>query len=225
MPVKKAWTLRQKITGVLLRQARQDAGKSLKQSGQALGLSSSAVAAMEHGRRPVSLPELEILAYYFGVPLEQLLNGHGTAPAKPVEELPTSELLALRQRIVGALLRRARLERELSWADLAKSAGLRPNRLSQYELGEMPIPLPHLEALAEALRVPLDYFLDEGVGPIGSHRQQERECRQFTQLPPEVRAFVVDPNHLAYLRLAMFLSDMPADTLRNIAASLLDITL
>ena len=64
MPQQEALILKQKITGVLLRQARQDAGKSLKECGQVLGLSSGAISAIERGKRAISLPELEMLAYY-----------------------------------------------------------------------------------------------------------------------------------------------------------------
>jgi transcriptional regulator with XRE-family HTH domain len=225
MPQNEMWTIRQKITGVLLRQARVDSGKTLKECGRALGLSSSALSAIEHGRRPISLPELEMLAYYLDIPVEQLLNG-STEPARvPVEELPSEELLALRHRIIGTMLRKARLELDLGQAELAKRIGISKRRLSQYELGERPIPLVELEAMAETLDIPVSDFLDEGVGPVGEQQRLERDYQQFVKLPPDVRAFVLEPTNLGYLELALSLSATPADGLRNIAASLLEITL
>jgi transcriptional regulator with XRE-family HTH domain len=225
MPQNEAWTLRQKITGVLLRQARTDAGKTLKECGRVLDLSSSALSAIEHGRRPISLPELEMLAYYLSVPLDQLLNG-GAAPARaPVEALQSAELLALRHRIIGGILRQARLETDLTQAELAKRIGVSKMRLSQYELAEKPIPLVELEAIAETLDVPLSDFLDEGVGPVGEQQRLDREYRQFAELPSDVRAFILEPTNQGYLDLAMSLSAVPAEGLRNIAASLLEITM
>jgi transcriptional regulator with XRE-family HTH domain len=225
MPQNEAWTIRQKITGVLVRQARQDAGKTLKECGQVLGLSSSTLSAVEHGKRSISLPELEVLAYYLEISLDQLLNGSPKPAHTPLEELPGGEILTLRHRIVGALLRKARLNRDLTQADLAKRAGVSKSQLSQYELGEKPIPLVELEAMAEILDIPFNHFLDAGIGPVGEQQQLEREWERFAELPPAVRAFVLEPSNLSYVNLAMSLSAVPAERLRNIAASLLDITL
>jgi transcriptional regulator with XRE-family HTH domain len=224
MPQSEAWTLRHKIIGVLLRQARLEVGKSLKECGQVLGVSSGIVSSIERGKRGISLPELELLAYYLGVPLDHLLNNGTTAVGPPVDELPGEEVLTLRQRIVGTLLRQARLGMDLSQAELARMVELPKGRLSQYEQGEKPIPLAELEALAEALDVPLTYFLDEGIGPVGEQQQRDKEWQQFVELPPDVRAFVLQPVNLNYLRLAMRLSKVQAGELRDIAASLLDIT-
>lgn len=225
MPENKAWILRQKILGVLVRQARTGAGKSLKECGLVLGLTSGAISAIEYGRRAISLPELEILAYYLRVPLEFFLDGAAETASVPVEELPSEELLALRQRIVGAALRQARLDLDLSQTELAKSIGVSKRKLSQYELGEKPIPLVELEAMTDILQVPMAHFLNEGVGPIGEEQQRQRDWQRFSDLSPEVRSFVLEPANQGYLQLAMSLSNVPADRLRNIAASLLDITL
>ena len=227
-----AGRIRQKIIGVLLRQARLETGKSLKECGQVLGLSSSVVSAIEHGERAISLPELELIAFYLGVPLDHFLDSQAT-PASPTpfrrtqraEELPGAEVLMLRHRIIGARLRQARLDLDLSQAELAGQVGLPKGRLSGYELGEKPIPLAELEQMAKVLEVPLAHFLDEGVGPVGERQRREREWRQFAELPPAVRAFVLQPVNLGYLQLAMHLSEVPASRLREIAASLLDITL
>ena len=83
---------------------------------------------------------------------------------------------------------------------------------------------PDLAAIAEVLELPLSYFLDEGVGPVGERQQREKEWRLFVDLDAEVRAFVLEPANRSYLQLAMSLSDIPADGLRNIAANLLEIT-
>jgi transcriptional regulator with XRE-family HTH domain len=225
MPQPDAWTLRQKITGVLLRQARLAAGKSLKECGEIVGFSSSALSAIERGKRSISLPELELLAYYLGVSLNELLNDQKPSSSPPAETLPRAELLMLRHRIIGALLRQARFEQDLTQAELAKKVGVSKRRLSQYELGQKPVPIVELEVLAETLGMPLTHFLDEGIGPIGEQQQREKEWQQFVTLPPEVRTFVLQPTNLSYVQLAMQLSAVPADGLRNIAASLLDITL
>jgi transcriptional regulator with XRE-family HTH domain len=225
MPQQAAWTIRQKITGVLLRQARLDAGKTLKDCGEILGLSPSTVSSIEYGERGISLPELEILAFYLEIPIDQLLNGSAAPTDEPIDEIPNEELMVLRHRIIGALLRQARMSQDLTQAELAKAIGVSAARMSQYELGEKPVPLVELEALASQLDVPLSHFLDEGVGPVGKRQQLERDWQRFSNLPPDVRRFVLESTSLRYLELAMALSAVPADKLRNIAASLLEITL
>jgi transcriptional regulator with XRE-family HTH domain len=226
MPHAEAWALRQKITGVLVRQVRQEAGKSLEQCANVLGLSSSEMSEIEFGERAISLPELELLSFYFGVPLERLLDDNGPAENDgALGDATAQALLALRHRIIGVLLRKARLAQELAPGELGKHIDVSKSTILKYELGQTAIPLVHLEMLADALRVPLDYFLDDGIGPVGKHQRYERESRQFAELPAEVRKFILEPSHLAYLQLAMSLSGMPAEKLRNIAASLLDITL
>lgn len=225
MPQSEAWSIRQKIIGVLLRQARQDAGKSLKECGQVLSVSSSTISAIEHGKRHVSLPELEMLAYYLQVPLDYLLDPEAAPDSPEPQEVPGAETLLLRQRIIGTLLRQARLKLDLNQAKLAKQVGLSQRHLSQYEQGTSPIPVVELEALSQALGVPLSYFLDQEVGRIGEQQRREREWRQFAELPADVRAFVLKPVNINYIEMAMRLSDVSVDGLRNIAASLLEITL
>ncbi len=220
-----AWILWRKIIGASLRQARQEGGKTLQECAQVVGLSSGKLSAIERGKGSISLPEIELLAYYLDVPVESLLEEEREAQQEAAEDLPVEELMALRHRIIGALLRQARLEANLTQAELAKRAGVSKSRLSKYELGEQPIPIVELLALAEVLDISWTRFLDEGVGPVGEQQQLKKAWRQFLRLPPEVRAFVADPANVGYLQLAMSLSDVPADGLRNIAASLLDITL
>ena len=225
MAREEAWTIRQKTLGALLREARKDAGKTLKDCGSALGLSSGAISAIEHGRRAISLPELEILAFYLKAPLDRLLFDSADSTRALDEELPSAAMLTLRHRIIGALLRKARAGKNLSEAELAKTVGISGKQYAQYELGEKPIPLVELEALAGILELPMSYFLDEGVGPLGKQQRRDREWQQFAALPDPLRAFVAEPTNLAYLQLAMSLSVVPAEGLRDIAGSLLDITL
>jgi transcriptional regulator with XRE-family HTH domain len=224
MPPSEAQAIQRKIRGVLLRQARTDAGKTLKECGEILGLSSSTVSAVEYGRRSFSLPELELLAYYLEVPLEHLLNDKVEAVNSSPKKIPGTENLALRHRIIGALLRQARQDQDLNQAELAKKIGITSGLLSRYELGQTPVPLEELEALSQALNLPLSHFLDEGIGSVGNQQRLEREWRQFLELPHEIRDFVLDSVNQNHIRLAMHLSDTPAEQLRNIAASLLEIT-
>jgi len=220
-----ARTMRSKIVGVLVKDARQVRGLSLEACAAAAGCTPEALADFESGQSSPSLPELEMLAYVLDVPLsyfwgDQVLSAR---PAPTRATLPAAEIAALRQRIVGALLRQTRQAARLELAQVAQGAGLAPERLNAYELGQYPIPLPELEALAAQLGVPIEHFI-EAQGPVGEWDSTQRAFERFSQLPPELREFVSRPINASYLRLAQRLSQLPAGELRGIAASLLEIT-
>jgi len=140
------------------------------------------------------------------------------------EPLPLQEVLNLRHRIVGALLRQARLEADVSQKEAAKMLGCSTKRLSAYEYGERPIPLAELELLAHHLHLSLEYFLDNQGGPVGEWNRQEEAWHHFRKLPEEIQGFVIQPINVKYLEVAMKLAQMPAGGLRAIAEGLLDIT-
>ena len=126
--------------------------------------------------------------------------------------------------IVGALLRQARLEADLSQKELAEVLGCSAGRLSSYEYGKQPIPLAELELLAQHLDLPLEHFLDDQEGPVGEWHRRQETIRYFYELPEEVQEFVSRPINAKYLEVAMKLAEMPAGGLRDIAEGLLDIT-
>lgn len=216
--------LRKKILGVKIRHARIRSGLNLKEVGQALGVSGGLVSDIEFGRRDVTLPQLEVMALLFNIPIVYFWS------EDPLEEanrnFPTLEAMALRQRIIGVLLRRARTEAGRSQEDLARLLGVSPGQISDYEFGKREIPLPDLEAIAKYLNVSLDYFLDQGIAPnkLSGHGAILDEIARFSELPKEVRAFLANPANLLYIKIAMRLSDLSAETLRGLAEGLLEVT-
>ena len=97
-------------------------------------------------------------------------------------------------------------------------------RISSYEFGRTDIPLLELEKLANYLEVPLSYFLDQGIRPSGDQVAGMDELERLAQLPEDVRKFMLEPGNLLYVRVAMQFSGLSAETLRNVAEGLLDIT-
>jgi transcriptional regulator with XRE-family HTH domain len=214
---------RRHLLGALLQGARAKLGKSKQDCAQAMGVTVATYSAYEEGRRDATLPELELLAYYLKVPVrlfferpERLLADD---PAVPIEKV-----IALRQRIIGALLRQARQERGKSVKDLAARLGVTTRRVSDYELGRRPAPLSQLQEAADLLGVPMSYFIDEGVGPIGEQELLRSQFDRFSELPDDLRKFVVNQTNISYLRVAQRLSGLTTEQLRNLAASILDIT-
>ena len=216
-------TLRDRIIGVLLRNTRRQSGRTKAECADALGVSTSTLDAYEEGRKPISLPELEVLGYVLNTPISDLLDREAELKTK-ADEPDFEATLGLRHRIVGALIRQARTEANLTQEDLAEILNCAPDRLAEYENGEQGIPVTELEFLARHLDLSLDHFLDGDRGTVGTWHRQEEIDRDFHELPSSVQAFVTKPINIKYLELAMKLSEMPASKLRAIAEGLLEIT-
>lgn len=215
--------IRKKILGVLLRNARVRAGMSIKEAAEAVGFAGNAVSDYEYGRRDISLPQLEAFAYTYGVPITYFWS-ENPIPENGHKDFPIQKAMEIRRRIIGVLLRQARLEAGYTQNELADLLDCPPSRIAGFEFGRADIPLLELEKLAEFLDVPLSYFLDQGITPRGDQIASKQEVEGLAQLPEEVRKFMLKPGNLLYVRVAMQLSALSADTLRRIAEGLLDIT-
>ena len=216
-------TLRTKMLGAMLREARLKANMSLKGVATKIGSTSGAVSSYEHGRKGISLPELELFAYHLDIPLEYFITGSTIYTEQKTEFDPTT-MVSLRQRMVGALLRKHRTEAEMSIRALADAVGLPSKRLSLYERGDRPIPLPELERLVKVLGQPLDDYLDRE-GPVGEWASNTQAFANLLQLPSDLREFLSTPENQSYLRAAKHISELSVEKLRTLAESLLDLTL
>jgi transcriptional regulator with XRE-family HTH domain len=218
-----ALALRRKIMSVLILGARLKAGKTKKDCAAELDISVAAYSACENGRHDLSLPELEVLANFLKTPVSAFFDKPERLVAEE-PELPREQIIELRQRIIGALLRKARVEKGQASPDVAEILGITTQRLTEYEFGVKAVPVAQLQELADVLEVPMSYFIDEGVGVIGEQELIRHQFDRFSELPEDVRRFVTHPTNISYLRVAQRLSDMTTAQLRNIAAAILDIT-
>jgi transcriptional regulator with XRE-family HTH domain len=218
-------TLRTKKLGVLIRDARLAARRSPDECARGMGVTRGMLRAYEEGRRAPSLPEMEALAYYLNLPMEHFWGKATVSDEASQPEMPDlPQLLQLRQRVIGALLRQERIKSDLSIRTLSNETGIAAGRIKAYELGERPIPLPELEALATSLSARVESFFDQN-GPFGKWMRTQRSMKQFMELPEELQAFVSQPVNRPYLDLAVKLSSMSSEKLRSVAEGLLDITL
>jgi transcriptional regulator with XRE-family HTH domain len=221
--VERKLTLRNRIIGVLLRDTRRRAGRTKTECADALGVSPRTIDAYEEGRAPISLPELEVLGYVLGTPVEYFWEDE--PQLKTEEESPNLQAtLELRNRVVGALLRHARLEADMTQQELAGILNCPPGRISDYEHAERPIPVAELELLACHLDLPLEHFLDGQEGSVGAWHRQQAIDRRFHELSGDLQAFIAKPTNARYLEVAIRLSKMPISKLRGIAEGLLEIT-
>jgi transcriptional regulator with XRE-family HTH domain len=224
MDTKTQITIRTKKLGVLIRDARLSARRTVQECAEAIAIRKSIFRAFEEGQRSPSLPELEALVFFLDLPLEHFWSKEIKSTATPAtQRIDLPRLLALRQRKIGALLRQERMNASISIRNLATKTGIAGSRIKAYELGERPIPLPELEILVTTLGGRIESFFDRN-GPIGQWLVSEEAVQHFLEMPADLREFVALPVNRPYLELAMKLSNMSRDKLRSVAENLLDIT-
>lgn len=225
MDTKSQITIRTKKLGVLIRDARLAARRSIQECAEALEIRKSVFRDYEEGIKAPSLPELETLVYYLDLPLDQFWSKQTKSGSTPRHaQLDLSRLVAVRQRKIGALLRQERMKASISIRNLANQTGIANSRIKAFELGERPIPVPELEVLVRTLGGNIESFFDRH-GPIGQWMISEESVQRFLEMPRDLREFVALPVNRPYLELAMKLSNMSRDKLRSVAEDLLDITL
>ena len=218
-------TIREKKLGLLIRDARMAERRSIKECADAIGVKAGVFRAYEEGRRAPSLPELEALVFFLKIPISQFWGNEtvSDAPA-PLTYEDITRLIALRQRMIGALIRQERTNANMSIRNLSAETGMSQPRLKAYELGERTVSVPELESILAAMGSRIEVFFDQN-GPVGEWMTGQLAMQKFMNLPKELQDFVCQPVNRPYLELAMKLSSMPRDKLRSVAEGLLDITL
>ena len=217
--------IRDKITGVLLRMARLRAQKSIDQCAAALSCDPAFLVRAEEGREGLTLPQLESLAHILDVPLNCLLGEQAIPDTPPLPEpVYLEQRMSLRRKIIGVLLRQARQEGGHTLEEIAAELGCEPDELARIELGQDAIALAKLQALTSTLGLSIDEFISEQSAPQPAPETETSPPADLAHLSPELRAFVQQPMNAAYIQIALNLSEMPAETLRQFASGLLEIT-
>lgn len=222
--VEEFYRLRAKMLGVLIRDARMSASRTEEDCAQMMGVDMQTYLAWEYGDATPSMPQLEILAFYLGVPVSHFW-GQNTLQEEYVDRHQTeAEYINLRTRMIALLLRQAREEAGLTVEQLAEEARLPLETVQWYESGETAIPMHELNVLARGVNKTMSYFMETS-GAIGELLQTREEWKHFSELPEDVRAFAANPVNIGFIEIAIMLSKMPTDKLRQVGSSIVDITM
>lgn len=225
MEASQSIAIRNKIIGVLVKRARVKADKSQQECAQFLDCTPSAYRRYEQGKRGFSLPQLESLALLFDVPVASLWDDRYQLPEEiAAEPMPLDQFVLLRRKILAVRLRQVRQAAGLSMREMGKALDCSPYMISKYEQGEREIPLSELELAADRCGQTMAEFLDDEAIPLSPAEQRRRMLERLDELPPDMREFILNPTNSLYLRIAMLVSNLEADQLRQIAEALLDIT-
>ena len=212
---------RAKILADLVREARIHARHETADCAQILGISVAEYEQVETGEHPLSLPDLEALAIYLKVPMGYFW---GSENLNTNEEADYEEYVILRHRVIGVLLKQRRLRTRKSVEELAEALDVDEDTITAYESGDTAIPYLHLEKLSQVLEVSVTHFLDEERGPLARHEAEQRMLKQFSVLAPDLQVFFSKPGNERYFETAYKIGDMDVEKLRDLAASILDIT-
>ena len=177
-----ALTTRAKTLGTLIRDARLASDLSLETCSQAISVSVERFEDYEKGEESPSMPELECLAYALKVPLEYFWETQSLSQNEDRKELQhVGQLIHVRQRMIGALLRQARVEADVSVDRLAEYMEVDPADIEAYELGEKAVPVPQLEVMSAVLSRSIREFHDEH-GPVGQWQTKHQAIKDFDDL-------------------------------------------
>ncbi len=219
-----SYRIRAKMLGVLLRDARVSAARTVEDCARLLRVPSSQVESWEYGEAAPGLPQLELLAYYLNVPISHFWGAETLKATGSNPQAMQPEYIMLRNRMIGALLRQAREQAGVTQQDLADLSGLPVEQINGYEMGEITPPMHELSVLAGGVNKNINYFL-ESSSQIGELLAMREAWKHFSELPEDVRNFAADPLNIGFIHIAIMLSQMPADRLRQVGASILDITM
>jgi hypothetical protein len=125
MDTKTQTTIRTKKLGVLIRDARLSARRSVQDCAEALasGRVCSALMRRANGRRPC--PNWKPWSFYLDLPLDRFWSKEiKSTSTSPIKNIDLSKLLAIRQRKIGALLRQERMNASISIRNLANKTGI-----------------------------------------------------------------------------------------------------
>jgi transcriptional regulator with XRE-family HTH domain len=214
-----------KKMGVLLKSARTQKGESKKTCADILGVSSRMISKYESGEKSPSLPELEVLSYYLDVPLERFWEDVVPEEHDKLESLQNlAGKLEIRNLKIGATMRKYRKESKLSMKEVAEKIGVTTYRLKSYEEGKFPVPVAELNAILRLYDQEIDDLVVDK-GPIADWAHEKKAGAQFNDLPKDLQDFILKPVNRPYLDIAVKLSRMSVDKMRDVAEGLLDITL
>lgn len=217
--------IRTKKLGLLIFDARQASGKSLSECALESGISLNRLKAIETGNESPTLPEVEIFAYLYKLPLEHFW-GQKVLSESEEKNQPSKfqQLISIRNRLIGTNIKNKISERGISENDFAQKVEIPLEDFQAYQTGEIEIPVPILERIAKGLDMRIEDFFDTH-GIIGQWRKELATSQKIKEMPVELLEFVSKPINIPFIELAIRLSELDVNRLRSVAEGLLEITL
>jgi transcriptional regulator with XRE-family HTH domain len=203
---------------------RKSMQMSLHDCARLLGTSTGRYLAFEQGEESLSLPEIEILAYYFGIPLMECLEGQINPSMRfsLLEEDKRTAYIHLREKWIHSRIALETENKGMEVGDLVESLGISEERLEEYKSGKLPIPLDHLQKICMQFDIPLDDFFPElEISELENKQSFKQAVGQWNPEFPQGDS-AGGSNEITYHQLLAALKEIPEADQAQIAKIILD---
>jgi len=138
-----------------IKQIRELDHRSEKDCASALGIPIEQYRQMENGNATLTLPDLELLAFFFKVPVTELLEEQKLDEfgVPVIENQLQNQYRKLRHKLLSVTLLDALDAQNLTLEDLHQQTQIQVDALQSYLDGLKAIPLEHLQSLSESLSI------------------------------------------------------------------------
>ena len=154
-----------------LREIRQQSRRDISECAFLLDVSDERFQNYENGVAKLSLPEIELLSEFFGVPIQSFYQKDAPAVSyySNLNEETKSKYKQLRNKVILAKLQIETEKKGVTLEDLHIKTAIPLEIIQDYVTGNVAISMKHLLRISEALEQPISIFFDHEL------RKQELE--------------------------------------------------
>lgn len=188
-----------------------------------LGISTQEYSNFEQGEGFLSLPEIELLSTYLGISLRNLLSEKIISDSSQINMLQDSlrpHYMTLRHKMISAKMAHESSIKAISLDELKQAIGIPLEKLTAYLQGSTPIPINDLIAIADALSLPLEGFINQ---KDSTQIILETEKNQQDWHPELNQTEVAEDHEKEYQILIDAIKEMPIDEQANMAKFVLSV--
>jgi len=206
-----------------IKKVRTRKQQSIHNCAMILDISKENYLKFESGEKPLSLPEIELIAIYLGIPLENLFDSD---PVKDdsllvLQDEVQPQYRNLRQKMIRARFKVEKAKRGISLEKLHQETGISLETLTFYENGVLPIPIHHLMQISEALSLSMEAFINQEI--TSEKEEPHKKIRpNWQQEYPEDAAEHSGYIGEAHSPLELAISMLPIEDQAAIAKTLLE---
>lgn len=206
-----------------IKQVRTRKQHAIHQCAMILDISKENYLKFESGEKPLSLPEIELIAIYLGIPLQNLFDED---PVKDDSLLVLQDEVQpiyrnLRQKMIRAKLNAEKAKKGISLEELHQTTNIPLQTLTFYENGDLPIPIHHLMQICDVLSLSMEAFINKEITSDKRVKHQSRRPNWEQEYPESENKNSFSAGE-AHSPLEIAISMLPIEDQAAIAKTLLE---
>ncbi len=190
-----------------IRKIRKTKRRSIHDCASILSISKEHYLRFESGTAPLTLPDIEVLAQFFGVSLSTVFDDSPLeSQSLPSKTRSTrSQYIKLRHKMIQARFNLLREKAGMTLEDIHQSTGIEMEALLAFDNGTAPIPIGYLIKIVDCFEESFDYFYNQNPAFADEYRNHEPEGPKWQPEYPksEERGNNLDEDPYAQLILAL----------------------